>query len=123
MSKTLKPCTCSLFTAYNTESEATYTTGCNKQTTRDFAPGHDARLKGNLIRWEVLGYEIRKGDVTADAVTHASAFGFAHQVAAGLKRSADRVKANAERIAKKAAPKPEAKLAEKAKVVRTRKAK
>lgn len=102
MAKTLAPCQCSQFVAYNTESDVEYTTSCNAQTARTFAPGHDARLKGNLIRWAVLGYEIRVGDVTKSAEGWAEGFGFGYMVAAGIKRSADRAAAKAEKRVRKA---------------------
>lgn len=101
MAKTLAPCQCSQFVAYNTESDVEYTTSCNAQTARTFAPGHDARLKGNLIRWAVLGYEIRVGDVTKSAEGWAEGFGFGYMVAAGIKRSAERCAAKAERTMKR----------------------
>lgn len=102
MAKTLAPCQCSQFVAYNTESDVEYTTGCNAQTARTFAPGHDARLKGNLIRWAVLGYEIRVGDVTKSAEGWAEGFGFGYMVAAGIRRSAERAAAKAEKRIRKA---------------------
>lgn len=102
MAKTLAPCQCSQFVAYNTERDVEYTTSCNAQTARTFAPGHDARLKGNLIRWAVLGYEIRVGGVTKSAEGWAEGFGFGYMVAAGIKRSADRAAAKAEKRVRKA---------------------
>jgi hypothetical protein len=99
--KTLKPCQCSTFTAYDTERDVEYTTGCNAQTARDFAPGHDARLKGNLIRWAVLGYEIRVGDTTKSAEGWAASYGFGYMVAAGIKRTQARAAAKTEKVAKR----------------------
>lgn len=93
--KTLKPCTCSLFTAYNLENDTEVTTICNSQTGRDFAPGHDAKLKGNLIRWAILGYEIRVGGVTKSAEGWAESFGFGYMVANGIKASRERIEAKA----------------------------
>lgn len=116
--KALRPCACSTFTAYNIEGDVEFTTCCNAQTTRTFAPGHDARLKGHLIRWAVLGYEIRVGDVTKDAVSWASSFGFGYMVAAGIKRSALRAEAKAAKIAKRINRKVEAAPVVKAKVGR-----
>lgn len=61
---------------------------CNRETTRTFAPGHDARLKGFLIRAGRNGDQIKvygnEGTFTAQAV--ANRFGFAHQVAEGVSR-------------------------------------
>lgn len=99
--KALRPCACSTFTAYNTEADVEYTTGCNAQTARDFAPGHDARLKGHLIRWAVLGYEIRVGDTTKSAEGWAANFGFGYMVAAGIKRTQERAAAKTEKLMKK----------------------
>jgi hypothetical protein len=99
--KTLRPCACSTFTAYNTEADVEYTTCCTAQTARTFAPGHDARLKGNLIRWAVLGYEIRVGDTTKDAVSWASSFGFGYMVSAGIRRSQERAAAKTEKLMKR----------------------
>lgn len=84
MAKTLKPCTCSTFTAYDLDRDVEYTTSCFAQTARDFAPGHDAKLKGNLIRWSILGYEIRQGDATKSAEGWAESFGFGYQVRNGI---------------------------------------
>lgn len=106
--KALRPCACSTFTAYNTERDVEYTTGCSRQTTRDFAPGHDARLKGHLISWAILGYEIRVGDTTKSAEGWAASYGFGYMVAAGIKRSQERGQAKADKIAKRIAKKAEA---------------
>ncbi|MEU3599536.1 hypothetical protein ABZ714_12540 [Streptomyces sp. NPDC006798] len=91
-----------------------FETGCTAQTKRLFAPGHDAKLKSALIKWGALGLDIRRTDeggvaTSAEAVKHASAFKFAHMVAAGIKRAEDKRLAKLakaeERAAKKAAPK------------------
>lgn len=101
MAKTLAPCACSSFVAY-TENDNEFTTSCTAQTARTFAPGHDARLKGNLIRWAVLGYEIRVGDVTKSAEGWAESFGFGYMVTAGIRRAADRAATKAAKRIKKA---------------------
>lgn len=106
--KALRPCACSTFTAYDTERDVEYTTDCNRQTARDFAPGHDARLKGHLIRWAILGYEIRVGDTTKDAVGWASSYGFGYMVSAGIRRTQERAAAKTEKVVKRIAKKAEA---------------
>jgi hypothetical protein len=65
-------------------------TGCNATTRRDFAPGHDAKLKSLLIQAGVDGHsEIRKDNggvahIFGDAVQAASQYGFAHMVQKGI---------------------------------------
>lgn len=72
-------------------------TGCTETTRRTFAPGHDAKLKGYLIRWEVAGYDIRQITggvaVTRSAVDHAAQFGFAIQVANGVRINTEKAEA------------------------------
>lgn len=84
--KTLTPCRCSqFFVIINGERQGT---GCpGTLTARDFAPGHDAKLKGFLIRWgrQVLDVTCTDG-TTTDAVTVAKRFGFAHMVVDGIQR-------------------------------------
>lgn len=68
------------------EPEVTITTtGCDKQTKRVFAQGHDAKLKSLFIRAGVEGLEVRYGRhagvlTTTDAETAADRYGFGHQV-------------------------------------------
>lgn len=97
-------CTCSQFA-----TEDGRTTGCEAETKRLFAPGHDAKLKSFLIRMGAEGTEvIRTVDgiaSPADASTHAAKFAFGHMVAAGITRAEGKAAAKAERAAKKAAPK------------------
>ncbi len=81
----LKPCTCSLVAAVDTDGNVT-TTGCTATTKRTFAPGHDARMKGFLIRAGVAEMVISVGEEnnrTAEQV--ADQFGFGYMVAAGIK--------------------------------------
>lgn len=103
--KALRPCACSTFTAYDTERDVEYTTCCSRQTARDFAPGHDARLKGHLISWAILGYEIRVGDTTKSAEGWAASFGFGYMVKAGIERSRKRAVLKAAKIAAKGSKK------------------
>lgn len=95
---TKTPCRCAAFyvlvNVHETESgdltwDEELTTGCSGTLTgRDFAPGHDAKLKGYLIRWGIAGHEVTwvEGGMsqTANAVTVASRFGFAQQVRNGI---------------------------------------
>lgn len=62
---------------------------CDGVTYRNFAVGHDARLKGHLIRIGREGHRVRvlaTGDVILPAEA-ASRYGFAHQVAEGIRRA------------------------------------
>lgn len=97
-------CTCSVVVAL-TEDGTLVTTGCTQTTKRKFAPGHDARLKGFLIRNGVEGNQVRIGNegelTTAQAV--ADKFGFGYMVAEGIKRGAERLfKATLREVAKSA---------------------
>lgn len=72
------------------------TTGCDKQTKRMFAQGHDAKLKSLLIRAGVAGMEVRWGRnggvvVTSDAETAAKRFGFERQVIDGIRNRLDKM--------------------------------
>lgn len=89
MVATLAPCSCSLFAAVADDGTLTRT-GCTATTRRTFAPGHDARLKGFLIRAGRAGLLIRTPEGGADqvAVRVAERFGFAHMVAEGIARVA-----------------------------------
>lgn len=67
------------------------TTGCESETPRTFAPGHDAKLKSLLIRAGVNGWEARHGRITGVLVTTdpgqaADRYGFGAQVRAGIAR-------------------------------------
>lgn len=81
-------CACSKIVAF-TEDGAERTTGCTATTGRTFAPGHDARLKGFLIRAGAEGLMVRLGDdVNTSAQAVADAFGFGHMVREGIERAA-----------------------------------
>lgn len=89
--KIAKACTCSLVVAF-TEDGRELTTGCNATTKRTFAPGHDARLKGFLIRNGAEGNLVRVGeDVNTSAQAVADQFGFGYMVAEGIKKAAERL--------------------------------
>ncbi|MFF5214805.1 hypothetical protein [Micromonospora sp. NPDC000442] len=94
-----KPCRCSTFEV----GEAFETTGCDRQTARLFAQGHDAKLVSFLVRAELDGKDIHWGRETGvlysgDAVTAAQSVSLALAAKAGAMLA----KAQ-ERAAKKAA--------------------
>lgn len=86
-----KTCECGDFV--NAETGARIT--CQRSTTREFAPGHDAKLKGFLIRTGAEGQMVRA--VAADgttremtAVAAASRYGFGHMVADGIAKAKEK---------------------------------
>lgn len=83
----IAPCACSLFVAVAANGTET-TTGCTATTKRTFAPGHDARMKGFLIRAGRRGDLIRTPEGGSDQVAArvAERFGFAHMVREGIAR-------------------------------------
>lgn len=104
-------------------------TGCAASTTRQFAPGHDAKLKSLLITAGTHGWSVSRltGGVRTSStpVEAASYFGFEHQVAAGIKNGQDKLFARqlreANREAKKAnAAKKAAKVPEKPESVKAK---
>jgi hypothetical protein len=78
-----KPCICSAFTNIATGEN----TGCFSDTKNLFAPGHDAKLKGLLIRAGVAGHKISDG-ITGEHTPEstASRFGFLGKVTDGIAR-------------------------------------
>lgn len=86
-------------------------TGCTATTTRDFAPGSDAKLKSLLISAGVRGLEVRynAGGVvhSGSAETMASRFAFAYMVRKGIEAGRAKAEARNNRAAAKkpAAPK------------------
>lgn len=118
----LKPCECAAYDALpadltDADLESgdfeVLTTGCTATTKRQFAPGHDAKLKSALIKWGALGLDIRRSEggvaTSASAAKHASRYAFAHMVTAGVQRAeakaAEKARKAEERAARKAAPK------------------
>ncbi|KOU97418.1 hypothetical protein ADK91_32830 [Streptomyces sp. XY511] len=102
-------CTCSQYEADG------QTTGCTATTARVFAPGHDAKLKGFLIRAGAAGVEVTRTDAAGhrtatSAEDAASPFIFANMVVAGIKRAQDKAVAKAARQAARAAKKVAAKV-------------
>lgn len=90
IAKAVKPCTCSKVTT-RTETGELVSTGCRATTKRTFAPGHDARLKGFLIRAGIAGQDVKVGDDTPrDAQAVADQFGFGYMVAEGIRAGAER---------------------------------
>ncbi|MFJ5280339.1 hypothetical protein [Streptomyces parvulus] len=122
----LHPCECSKYDAVFPDelteenlasgSYQVFETGCTATTKRQFAPGHDAKLKSALIKWGALGLDIRRTEggvaTSASADKHAARYAFAHMVTAGVKRAEakaiERRRKAEERAAKKAAPKAKA---------------
>lgn len=106
------PCACSTVIAF-TENGEPRVTHCTATTKRIFAPGHDARLKGFLIRAGAEGHEVTfagSGRKTT-AQEMANGFGFGHMVADGIRAAKDRafaklMKAATKKTAKKATPAP-----------------
>lgn len=89
--KAQKPCSCAAYSinVWNETSQdwdTAATTKCpGTLTTRDFAPGHDAKLKGFLIRAGVAGLEVSDNQgITASALQMAARFGFEHMVRKGI---------------------------------------
>lgn len=85
------PCICNTFTRETADGEVVEQLGCVSDTRHTFAPGHDARLKGLLIRAGVAGQEVAwlSADGTrtgSDAQAVANRYGFGAQVAAGIAR-------------------------------------
>lgn len=99
-------CACSAYFA-EIEGEEDWTTGCNAKTLRTFAPGHDAKLKGLLIRVGSTGASIAYSQgglrVDSDAETIAKEYGFETQVIAGIARERARAEAkHAKKLAREA---------------------
>lgn len=117
------PCECSKYEAIpaNADVESgdypTWTTGCTATTKREFAPGHDAKLKSHLITWGAVDADVRKGITHDTAEGWAKSYHFGYMVVEGIAKAKEKLAAKAERAAKKAAPKPERKLAESAGIV------
>ncbi len=103
--KAENPCQCSMFANADTGERLE----CNKTTARQFAPGHDARLKGFLIKLGAQGVEVTRAEgglsITGDAAKAAEGYGFAHMVASGIERAHAKAKEKAERAAARAAAK------------------
>lgn len=82
------PCRCADFVGHDGEA-----TGCDARTKRTFAPGHDARTKGLVLRAALAGSPVtdtRTGRVYDDATEVAGLFGFRELVLASLAKAAQR---------------------------------
>lgn len=79
-------CICGNFADANTGERLE----CRSATTRQFAPGHDARLKGHLIRIGRAGNDVRivGSDAPVPVKVAASGFGFYAMVVDGIERPA-----------------------------------
>lgn len=115
------PCECSKYEAFIAEQHTeenlasgnydTFSTGCVATTKREFAPGHDAKLKSFLILHGSQGHEIRFGVTIATAENFAKGYTFGYMILDGIAKAKEKLAAKAEReaakAAKKAAPKAE----------------
>ncbi|MEU9506488.1 hypothetical protein AB0D32_09445 [Micromonospora sp. NPDC048170] len=103
----LKPCACRSFAVLDGD-QVTETTGCDRMTNRQFAQGHDAKLKSMLIRAGVAGLQVRwtEDDQAreGDPLAASRGFGFGHQVEAGIRGRLDKLAERAARKAAKAKP-------------------
>lgn len=116
-----KPCACASYTAHADGKELS--TNCTALTPRNFAPGHDAKLKSLLIKAAVAGVDVAKsndtGEVTEVSPLHAAEdFGFRPQVEKGVetdakvkRAKADKAEARKEAADKRAADRAAAKAA------------
>lgn len=85
---TTKACECGLWMSETGDQ----LTGCHQQVSNSkkmFLPGHDAKLKGALIRAKHAGIKVRRADDQnyVTAVAAASRFGFAAMVANATPRT------------------------------------
>lgn len=100
----------------------TFSTGCVATTKREFAPGHDAKLKSFLITHGAQGHDIKFGITLGTAEQFAKQYTFGYMILEGIAKATEKANAKAEReaarAAKKNAPKAERKLAEGAGVVK-----
>jgi len=99
----LKPCECGRFTVVSPDGTRTKVP-CGGITKRTFAPGHDARLKGVLIRAAFAGHKLERvglaGNEVRDALAWADFFNFGYLVRAGVELAREKAAA---KKAKKAA--------------------
>lgn len=121
-------CECSKFEAFISEQLTeenlasgnydSFSTGCAATTKREFAPGHDAKLKSFLIQHGAQGHEIRYGGtLVTTAEDMAKRYTFGYMILEGIDKAKAKLAAKAERAAKKGKT-AERKLAEGAGVVK-----
>jgi len=93
IAKSIRECACGNYADAVTGERI----ACNAETTRTFAPGHDAKLKGFLIRTGIAGHEVRVlGEPMTQGVgTIANRFGFSGQVLRGIVKGAKKKAAKA----------------------------
>lgn len=122
---TEKDCLCGAYEIvveeFDTPDGPDYTaedTGCSARTTRDFAPGHDAKLKSLLISAGVRGLQVRHN---AGGVVHmgsaevmASGFAFSYMVAKGIETGRAKAEVRMNRAAAKKTAAPKAKTTKQA---------
>lgn len=86
MTATRRPCSCRNFADATTGERL----ACTAETARTFAPGHDARLKGFLIRVGRAGHLVAtpEGGTPEFPAKVAERFGFAQMVREGIARPA-----------------------------------
>lgn len=77
------PCACSIYSAID-NNERTIDTACRATTKRTFAPGHDAKLKGFLIKCGLAHLEVNDGNANHTPEAIASRYGFGHMVKSGI---------------------------------------
>jgi hypothetical protein len=109
-------CACNNFTFVNFGDDEK-APQCRMGTKRTFAPGHDAKLKGELIRRGIAGDLVRLASgelVSPESVAYQ--FGFGHLVTEGIRRGIEKAQAKAEKKAAKGKT-AERKLAEDAGIV------
>lgn len=127
-------CECSKFEAQISEQHTeenlasgnydTFSTGCTATTKREFAPGHDAKLKSFLIEHGAQDHMIVKGITHGTAESFAKQYTFGYMIVEGIEKAKGKLAAKAEREAARAAKKAakgkpaERKLAESAGVVK-----
>lgn len=125
-------CKCSLYEAQISEQHTeenlasgnydTFSTGCQATTKREFAPGHDAKLKSFLIEHGAQDHLIVFGITHGTAESFAKQYTFGYMIVEGIEKAKAKLAAKADRaaakVAKKTAPKAERKLAESAGIVK-----
>lgn len=90
----------------------TFSTGCQATTKREFAPGHDAKLKSFLIQHGAQDHLICHGITHGPAESFAKQYTFGYMVVEGIAKAKEKMAAKADRAAAKAA-KPATKKAAK----------
>ena len=114
----VKPCDCGQFSVGNPTDMTWSPIPCGATTKRTFAPGHDARLKGYLIRSATAGVTVRRTvdgvhtDKTAFEWADIYGFGYLVRQGAGLALGKAMAKSSAKAAKIQPAPKAERTVAE-----------